>query len=81
MSSSSLFLYNEGSVNQDVWNHLVFIVDQSNSQIKVYQNGELIDTRSDVHIDIPNYFKKMQIGKNVYCIHLIFFLLFLIMHL
>ena len=61
-SASSLFVYKKGIVNQDVWNHIVFIVDKSNSQIKIFQNGELIDTKSDVHIDIPTHFDKMQIG-------------------
>lgn len=61
-SSSSLFVYKKGIVNQDVWNHIVFIVDKSNYQIKIFQNGELIDTKSDVHIDIPTHFDKMQIG-------------------
>ena len=45
--------YNLANVGSNIWTHLAMVIDKSTSNIVIYQDGALVDTISDVSLEIP----------------------------
>ena len=54
--------YSLSNMGTNIWTHVAMVLDQTTSNIMVYQDGLLVDTISNVDLNIPNTSNPISIG-------------------
>ena len=44
---------NLSSIGDTEWTHLAIVIDKDSSNVSIYQNGTILETLTDLDLDIP----------------------------